>query len=62
MSRIFQLDDAGLAASSKQEQFLREAAEYRLLRSIPRCAACVRRGTLSTFPQSNSLRPLHRPS
>ncbi len=62
MSNIFQLDDAGLAAGSKQEQFLREAAHHRLLRSVFPRVSSSRAPRVSSFSQPNSLRPLHRPS
>ncbi len=34
MEEIYRLDSTGIAAQYKQEQYLKEAAEYRLRRSL----------------------------
>ena len=39
MSNIFGFDDAGIAAMSKQEQYLNEAQAFRALKSVPDAAA-----------------------
>ncbi len=62
MSYPFELDDASLAARSKQEQFLREAAHHRLLCCLPKSASAARPPQASSFAQTNSLHPSTTPA